>query len=580
MKHKGASIFLRVFTYVKNGKNLLLFGLILLMVDVAFNIGIAKVQQCFLDVLNQGDFKRLSFYLIVFSICFLLAMILTFVGYFFREYSFSLLTRNFQFDTFSMLNKLPYEELKGRHSGDLISRASYDVQDCSRHLKDGLFGIFENALQFAVALIYLCFINFPLAVAVAITGVLIFFCSSIFNPKLRKISSEIYNKESDIKNLIKEMAQGISVVKAYGLQSYFGEKYAKYRRDTYLLYRKSILTNVFMQQLLNIMRESVWIIGVFLICLSAINGEMTVGLVLTFTLLMSQVLWPFVIIADRWRTLNNSYGSAYRALDLAAFGQNSQSEKIEVTNPLLPPAEDIAVLLRNVSFKPDKSVEEPLFESFDLEIRRGEKVAIVGASGSGKSSLLKLITGLYRHDSGLITIFDKQVDGTSEVKDFYSYVPQHNYLFTGTISENISFGAISFDDDHIKRAAEAANADEFISQLEQGYSTPVKEGGATLSGGQKQRIAIARAMLKNAPLLILDEATSSLDRRNAMKIQRLLESLPTETTCIFVTHSPASLSFVDRIVILEKGRIAASGSLEELTQRNLLYQELFNSAEV
>ncbi|KWX87234.1 hypothetical protein AMQ83_14325, partial [Paenibacillus riograndensis] len=137
--------------------------------------------------------------------------------------------------------------------------------------------------------------------------------------------------------------------------------------------------------------------------------------------------------------------------------------------------------MRNVSFKPDKSVEEPLFESFDLEIRRGEKVAIVGASGSGKSSLLKLITGLYRHYSGLITIFDKQVDGTSEVKDFYSYVPQHNYLFTGTISENISFGAISFDDDHIKRAAEAANADEFISRLEQGYHTLVKEGGATLS---------------------------------------------------------------------------------------------------
>jgi ABC-type multidrug transport system fused ATPase/permease subunit len=220
-----------------------------------------------------------------------------------------------------------------------------------------------------------------------------------------------------------------------------------------------------------------------------------------------------------------------------------------------------------------------VLNSIDLEIKRGEVLAIVGKSGAGKSTLVDLIPRFYKVSDGMITIDGINLNGADlrSLRELTGIVSQDIILFNDTISENISFGREGASESEVVEAAKLAFADEFIRELPGGYDTEIGERGLKLSGGQRQRIAIARAILKNPPILILDEATSSLDTVSEALVQKALEKLMKGRTTIVIAHRLSTIKNADRIIILDKGRIIDSGTHEELLSRNDTYMKLYNA---
>ena len=229
---------------------------------------------------------------------------------------------------------------------------------------------------------------------------------------------------------------------------------------------------------------------------------------------------------------------------------------------------EAAVSFNGIDFK-HKDAKEAIFHDFTLDVKPGERIGLVGMSGSGKTTLTKLLLRFADVDAGEITISGQNIKDITQhsLRKAIAYVPQETSLFHRSIAENIAYGKLDATEEEIKQAAELANAHEFIKDLPEGYETLVGERGVKLSGGQRQRVAIARAILKNAPILVLDEATSALDSESEALIQSALERLMQGRTSIVIAHRLSTVASLDRIVVLENGKIAEQGSHEELLRR-------------
>ncbi|WP_371804963.1 ABC transporter ATP-binding protein [Candidatus Lokiarchaeum ossiferum] len=467
------------------------------------------------------------------------------------------------------IQKLPISFIETFHSGDLVSRLNNDVDKITELLRK-IYILIMQPIVFILGFIYMALISWKLLLA---TIILIPISAILFNKVIKPIGKNSKKELEEIAkaNIITQDAiRGNNIIKAFNLENTFIKKFSKTvkkAQEAGLEIEKSNAISVALFIGLRYIPQLVCpLYGGYL----AYTGEITVGGLLASMSLIWLVFLPIENILDSLKVFREVTPAINRIFEILEHSkENSQVQSITFDHLQHP------IEIKNLVFNYSK--ERMLLDNLNLQIKEGETTALVGPSGCGKSTILKILCGFYEPQEGEIRIYGNNLflSNLSQIRSKISLVSQESYLFPTTIKENIGYGKIGATDDEIISAAKYANAHNFIMQLPNGYETEVGEWGSKLSGGEKQRIALARAILKDAPILLLDEPTSALDNVSEAIIQNILEKYMKNKTVIIVAHRLSSLKHVDNIVVLNNGKIVEKGTHDELLGSDGLYKRLY-----
>ncbi len=455
-------------------------------------------------------------------------------------------------------------------SGELVSRVVNDVGVLQSAISTRLVDLFQQSVALIGLLALLFSIHFRLALFCLVAAPAVLYPIIRFSRGMRKTSHRSQERTADLANLVSESARGQRVVKAFGMEDF---EQARFREAT----RRHLRVNLRAQLLSNLsgpVIESLGVVGAGIFLVFA-------GRAIQARSMEPEVLVKFLIglyaMYDPIRKLNKVNLVVQQSLAAGQRIRDLMSQPIEVTDR--PGAVEVSGFVQEVRF--DRVTfgyeDKEILRGIDLVVRRGEIVALVGPSGGGKTTLSNLVPRFFDVTAGSVSIDGRDVRDIklASLRSLIGLVTQETVLFNDTVRNNIAYGRRDLTLDRVRESARAAFADEFILELPQGYDTLVGEGGVRLSGGQRQRLAIARALLKDAPILILDEATSQLDSESEALVQRALLNLMRSRTTIVIAHRLSTITVADRIFVVEAGRIAEEGTHAELLRAAGLYRRLY-----
>ena len=481
--------------------------------------------------------------------------------------------RDVRAEAFDKLQTLPFEYLDKVQTGEVVSRIVADIDLFADGLLMGFTQLFTGIVTILFTLVFMFYLNFRIAiVVVALTPLSLIVARVIADKsfKLFKLQSEA---RADQTSFVDEMIGNLQVVKAFAHEDenmeYFDEVNGKLEDASVNAVFVSAITNPGTRFINNLVYAFVALFGAF----ACISGGMTVGGLTIFLSYANQYTKPFNEISGVVTELQNALACAKRVFDLI---EEKSEEKDKKSAPEKFTAEGV-VDIKDVSFSYDKN--KKLIEDLDLNIVKGQRVAIVGPTGSGKTTLINLLMRFYDVDKGSIKIdgYDIRDIKRLDLRDNFGMVLQETWLRHGTIRDNITLGRKGFSDDEIIAAAKATHAHSFIKKLPEGYDTVISENGGNLSQGQKQLLCITRVMLNIPPMLILDEATSSIDTHTEMRIQRAFNKMMKGRTSFIVAHRLSTIVEADVILVMKDGHILEQGKHEELLNKKGFYHELYNS---
>ena len=470
------------------------------------------------------------------------------------------------------LQRLPLSYLDSHPSGDLVSRIIADVDTFSDGLLMGFTQFFSGVLTIAGTLILMAVIHLGVtAVVVVLTPLSLFAAGFITRRTYRyfKTQSAIRGEQTA---LVEEMIQGQRVVQAFGYeeksQAAFDEVNERLKTASIQAVFFSSLTNPVTRFVNSVVYAAVGLTGALL----AMGGGISVGQLSVFLSYANQYAKPFNEISGVVTELQNAMACIQRIFDLL-----DEPDQIPDAPDAIKLVSDGQVAIRDVAFSytPDR----PLLQNLSLDVRPGQRIAIVGPTGCGKTTLINLLMRFYDVDSGSISVagHDIRTVTRSSLRRNYGMVLQDTWLRAGTIRENIAYGRPDASDEEIVAAAKAAHAHSFIRRLPQGYDTVIAEDGGSLSQGQKQLLSIARVMLCLPPMLILDEATSSIDTRTEVKIQAAFAKMMEGRTSFIVAHRLSTIREADVILVMRDGKIIEQGSHQSLLSQKGFYATLYYS---
>ena len=405
-----------------------------------------------------------------------------------------------------------------------------------------------------------------------VTGVVI----AIFISKTQPLYLTVQGKLDALNTILQENIAGVRVVKAFTRGGYETQRFETANQD----YTGRSITAMQVQAFLMPVLQFLINLGIVLVIwaggLQAIGGSLSLGEIVAFTNYLLTTMTPLVIMANLAQVLAAANASAQRINEIL---DNEAEVKDNPSARILPDSISGQVAFEDVCFSYNQDCSEPVLEHINLEADPGQTIAILGATGSGKTTLVNLIPRFYDVTQGQVTIdgLDVRQVQQESLLAHLGMALQETVLFSGTVRDNIRYGQPDASDDQVIAAAKAAQAHDFILELPEGYDTHVEQRGVNLSGGQKQRIAIARALLFHPKILILDDSTSSVDVETEAKIQEVLDSLMQDRTSFIVAQRISTVLNADKIVVLDKGQIAASGTHQELIQSSPIYQEIYES---
>jgi ABC-type multidrug transport system fused ATPase/permease subunit len=495
------------------------------------------------------------------------------------DYTSAKITANLRRTCFNHVQKLPVRYFKDNHSGELISRLTNDISLAEQFYASSIPIAAQLVVSAVVATAVMYLYDWRLAsYALGIT-VAASLSSLAFARGIRRLSAEAQARLAEVTAKFSDVLDGAMVIKTFNLKDIilagFGDK-NKRVFDTSL---KRVNRNTLLSAIDAIFGTACFGGTIILGAYMAIQGFISVGVILAVTQLQNSAAQVFSMAGGVINQAQGALAAADRVFDLldTPVEPDRYSE--------IPAGQNGSyVSLQDVDFSYDGG--EKVFDDLTLTAKQGEVVALVGPSGGGKTTIIKLLMGFYPPESGAVTIGEKPLSAQTltELRAGIAYVPQDAYLFAGTVAENIRHGRLDATDGEIVAAAKAANAHDFIMELEHGYETVLGERGAQISGGQRQRIAIARALLKNAPLLLLDEATSALDTESERLVQDALERLMQNRTTFVVAHRLSTIRHADRILVIADGNVQEEGTHDELVGREgglyrALYEQQFTGRE-
>lgn len=470
------------------------------------------------------------------------------------------------------LNKLPLSYLDTHPAGDTVSRMIADVDTFSDGLLMGFTQLFTGVITIVSTLGIMLYLNWKIALAVFVLTPLSFFVAKFIASKTNRFFKEQAVARGEQTALTNELVEGQSVVKAFGHEEESMKEFDAVNEKL----GKAAMNATFFSSLTNpstrLINNIVYAVVTLISALSAVAGHISVGQLSVFLSYASQYAKPFNEISGVITELQNAFTCADRVFDLL----DENDEVPEAENPVSPEAEG-RVELENVSFSYVPS--RPLIEELSLSVASGQRIAIVGPTGCGKTTLINLLMRFYDVCDGSIKVDGADIRGMrrNDLRTRYGMVLQDTWLSSGTVRDNIAFGKPDAADDEVEAAAKAAHAHSFIRRLPDGYNTVIKENGSNLSAGQRQLLCIARAMLSLPQMLILDEATSSIDTRTELKIQSAFSKMMAGRTSFIVAHRLSTIKEADVILVMKDGHVIERGNHASLLEENGFYAKLYYS---
>ncbi|MEG3926662.1 ABC transporter ATP-binding protein [Microcoleus sp. T3_D1] len=478
---------------------------------------------------------------------------------------------------YSHLQTLNLGYFETAKTGDLSYRLTEDIDRIGEVVNKFFHQFIPCVLQLIAVLGYMIYLNWQLTLGALIIAPLMAILIGWFGERLLSYSRQSQNRISDLSALLTEVFSGIRLIKAFVAEDYeiarFAEEAEQNRRAKYLSERVKALQFVVVGFLEAMSVILLFFLGGWQISQGNLTGTQFISYIAGVALLID----PIAITTANYGDFKQGEASSDRIFELLAI----QPTVVEKPGAIELPHVTGKVEYRNINFAypPQPPLDKggqggvPILQNMSLLVLPGEMIALVGASGAGKTTLVNLLPRFYDPQAGQILIdgIDIQDVTLNTLRRQIGIVPQETILFSGTIAQNIAFGQSYYELKDVQKAAEIANAHQFISQFPDGYQTWVGERGVNLSGGQKQRIAIARAVLLDPRILILDEATSALDSESEGLVQEALERLMRDRTVFIIAHRLATVRRADRILVLEKGRIVESGTHEELLEKGDRY---------
>lgn len=474
---------------------------------------------------------------------------------------------------FVQLEKLPVKYIDSNAHGDIISRVIADVDQFSDGLLMGFTQLFTGVLTIVGTLGFMLSISVKIALVVVVLTPLSLFIARFIASKTYSMFKLQSETRGEMTTLLNEMIGNQKIVQAFGYEKEAIERFDEINERLQGASLRAIffssITNPSTRFVNSVVYAGVGVFG----AVGVINGLLSVGQLSSFLSYANQYTKPFNEISGVVTELQNAFASAARVLELIEEEPQTPDAKTAVEVDTA----DGNVELNEVCFSyiPDRK----LIENFNLSVKPGQRIAIAGPTGCGKSTIINLLMRFYDVNSGSIKVSGEDIRNITRksLRKNYGMVLQETWLKTGTIAENISYGKPEATREEIVAAAKAAHAHSFIKRLPKGYDTEITEDGGNLSQGQKQLLCIARVMLCLPPMLILDEATSSIDTRTEIRIQKAFAKMMEGRTSFIVAHRLSTIKEADRILVMRDGNIVEQGTHEELLGENGFYAKLYNS---
>lgn len=570
-------IITKVLKYIKPQGIRVILSLFMAVVSVALTLYLPVLTGRVIDhILGPGQVEFAKIYVILRRM--LLAILLTAVAQWIMNIANNRIvytvTRQIREEAFRKLEILPLKYLDGHSSGEIVSRIIADVDQFADGLLMGFTQLFTGVATIVGTLFFMLSVNAGItAVVVLLTPISLFVAKFIARRtySMFRLQSTTRGEQTA---LINEMIENQKVVQAYGqekkVQGRFDEMNDRLEKYSLRALFFSSITNPATRFVNSLVYTGVGLTG----ALAAVRGLMTVGQLSAFLSYANQYTKPFNEISGVITELQNAIACAGRVFEL--IDEEPQIPDPEPAKPL--PEEDMGhVCLEHVHFSYEP--EKKLIQDFNLDVKKGEMVAIVGPTGCGKTTMINLLMRFYDVSSGAIRVGGVDIRDMKRetLRSAFGMVLQDTWLQSGTIRDNIRMGRPEASDEEILQAAKEAHAHSFIRRLPEGYDTVITENGGNLSQGQKQLLCIARVMLALPPMLILDEATSSIDTRTEIRIQQAFNTLMKGRTSFIVAHRLSTIRNADVILVMRNGNIVEQGTHKELLAKNGFYAEIYNS---
>lgn len=565
--------YLRLLNYIKPYTKTIITAIFCIIVAAGSNLYVPWIIKDMIDkVLAEKDMEMLNYISVGIVVVFLIRGIFYFAQSYLVSYVGQRVVIDIRGQLYRKFQRLPLAYYDNHRTGELMSYISNDVAALQNAMVDKLIELITESSIFVGSLAMMFYLDWKLSLLTFIVVPMVGQAMKIFGRKLKRSGTLIQERLADMTAFLQESLAAVRVVKSFVREQHEIERYDRENERNF----EAAMLNIRLMSMLTPTVEFLAALAVTVIVwfggYEVVEGKITAGALVAFLTYAVNLANPVKRISRVFGTLQQAMAAADRVFELMDLPETI-GDKPEA-KPL--PRVTGRVKVENVSFSYGE--DAPALRNISFEVQPGQMVAFVGPSGAGKSTIANLLPRFYDVTEGSILVEGVDVRDVTlgSLREQIGIVPQETMLFSGSVWENIRYGRLDATDEEVVEAAKAANADEFIRQLPEGYDTKLGERGVNISGGQRQRLAIARAILKDPQILILDEATSALDTESEKVVQAALDRLMVGRTSFVIAHRLSTILGADRILVIDHGEIVEAGTHEELLAKGGLYSNLYN----
>lgn len=567
----------RILSYIGKNRRLIIAMLVVMLFATLLNVVAPSIQAKAIDSIAKLDANSLIMWLVVMAVVYFSSAIFTYFQNLFAAMLSQYTVKVMRKDLFAKISRLPIRYMDTHKHGDILSRMTNDVENVSNSVSQSLGSLISGVIMLVGCFVMMLIHSWLMTLVSLVTIVLTLVVTKFMSKLMRKYFPMQQAKLGQLNGQIEEAVSGCKTVKAFTHEGKICEYFNRTSNELKNVGVKAQILGGSMGPCMNTIGN----IGFLLIAvvgaiLSSDQNSMfyiSIGTIQAFITYSKQFTRPINEIANQYTQIQSALAGAERVFEVMDSEPEDQggNEPFEIENV------HGDINFKDIDFSYVKG--EQVLKDFDLWVKSGQKIAIVGATGSGKTTIVNLLTRFYDVDGGAITLDGQDIRSVpvSKLRGSIGIVLQDTVIFSDTIAQNIRYGRTDATDEEVIAAAKVARVDDFASKLSEGYNTMLTEGGSNLSQGQRQLISIARAVLADPKILILDEATSSIDTRTEMHIQDAMVALMKGRTSLIIAHRLSTIRDADKIVVIKGGRVVEAGNHDELLAQKGCYYDLYQS---